>query len=326
MPPPLSAEQLIARASELAKSQSSDALALTLQARQIATQQGAHDCEAAALCLRARILLTLGRHEEALTTLQQVHALASQQDIGSHKGEALQLQGRILFSLNQYQKAMKYWKNCLSLPASAIGNETLALAHLDLGSVYLIRDQVALALEQDRQAEELALDCDDPQLYSEAQLHVAADLVKQGQTVAALALLKEALPQVRAAKDYAQEAAVYGLIGEIHIENGELEKAQTSLMLALKINRLTACVTGEVTNLLLLGLCELRSGEIEGALDFLNTAHALALESGSKHLQAQAEQGLAQACLAANDPETAAQHAANYQRLHAEVLNQSSPE
>ncbi len=320
MPPPVSADQLIVRASALAQSQSSEALALTLQARELAAQQGAHDLEAVALCLHARILLTLGRHDAVLAALQQVEALANQQDIGLRKGEALQLQGSTHFAGSQYPQAEKCWQSCLALPAAAIDSETLARTHLGLGSIYLIRDQFALALEHHRQAESLALDCDNPLLYSDAQLHVAAVLVKQGQTAAALALLKEALPQVRAAKNYAQEATVYGLIGEIYLENGEQDKAQTSLMLALKINHLIACEESEVANLILLAQCELRGQEIEGALDFLNTAHALARESGSKYLQAQAENGLAQACLAADKPEAAAQHIANYQRLRTEIL------
>lgn len=326
MPTPVSADQLIARAKALAKSQSRDALELTLQARQRAAEQNLPDQEAAALCLQARILLLLSRNNEALAALAQVHALASGHDIGPRQGEALQLQGRALFSGSQYQQAAVCWQNCLALPSSAIDSKPLTRAHMGLGSIHFIRDQFDQALEHHRQAESLALNSDDPLLYSEAQLHLATIFVKQGQHATALALLKEALPQIRAAKNYTQEAVVYGLIGEIHIHHGELEKAQTSLMLALKINRLIANLPGEVINLILLGQCELRSQEIEGALDLLHSAHTLALESGSTHLLAQAEQGLAEACLATGQAREAEHHAAEYRRLRTQILDQFAAE
>ncbi|MDR3410653.1 MAG: hypothetical protein P4L87_06880 [Formivibrio sp.] len=320
---PASADSLITRASELAQSQSSEALELTVQARQLAAEHGAAPLEAAALCLHARILLMLGRDNEALAVLLQVHSLADQQNIGPYKGEALQLLGCSLFTQNHYQKAATCWQNCLALPSPDVDSKTLTQTHLDLGSLHLLRDQFALALEHHRQAETLALESDDPLLYSEAQLHIANDLVKQGQTVAALVLLKEALPQIRAAKNYRQEGSVYGLIGEIQLKRGELDKAQTSLMLALKINHLISCLPGEVVNLVQLGLCELRNQEIEGALDFLNNAQALAEESGSKHLRAWVEEALIETCLVADEQDAAAQHAANYQQLRADILDQS---
>src|SRR5476649_890628 len=121
---PASADQLIARARALAKSQSSDALGLTLQARQCAAEQGHHHDEAAALCLHASILLTLGRHDEALAVLAQVDILGHLQDIGPRKGEALQLQGSTFFTCSQYQQAIDCWQRCLSLPASAIDSKT----------------------------------------------------------------------------------------------------------------------------------------------------------------------------------------------------------
>lgn len=324
MSTPVSADQLIIRAKSLAKSQSRDALELTQQARQLAAQQHLPDQEAAALCLQAKILLLLGRNTEAQTALEEVHTLASGHDIGAHQGEAWQLQGRARFSDSQYQSAAACWQRCLALPAFAIDSKPLARAHMGLGSIHCIRDQFTLALEHHHQAEALALNTDDPLLYSEAQLHLACVFVKQGQHATALALLKETLPQIRAAKNYTQEAVVYGLIGEIHIDHDEMEKAQTSLMLALKINRLIANLPGEVSNLILLARCGLRSQEIEGALDWLHSAHALALECGSDHLLAQLQQGLAQACLAADQGQEAEHHDAEYRRLRAQILDQFS--
>lgn len=318
--------QQIAHARKLAKSQSGEALALAEDARQQAAMQGAHALEASALCLHAHALLMLGRHEETLQTLQLATALAEHHSIGPHEGETLQLLARAYFIRSQYTEAGEYWRRCLMLDSESISNETRTRAHIGLGLVHLTRERLDMALEHHRMAESLALESDDPLLHSDAQLHVAADLIKLGQPDAAMAMLKETLPQVRAGKSYEMEAEIYGLIGEIHLLHGEIDKAEAMLMVALKINRLSVNLAGEAANLISLGTCELHGKETESALEFLNYAHALAVESGSKRLLSRAEGVLAQIYQAMDDPVSAEQHAREYQRLNEEILHPTQTE
>lgn len=321
MPKQTHIAQLLAHAHKLVKSQSAEALALAEEARKLAAAAGAHDQEAAALCLHARALLMLGRSDETLLALRSVTALAQAHPVGPHAGESLQLLGETHFNRSQYAEAGEYWRRCLLLPNESIGIETRVRAHIGVGMVHLTQERYGMALEHHRMAESLALESDNPLLHSDAQLHVATDLIKLGQVDDAMLLLKEALPQVRAEKNYAREGEIYGLIGEIHLAQGELDKARAVLMVALKINRLAVNLGCETANLISLGLCELGSNETESALEYLQDARTLSLELGSKRLQARVEQVLERICLAMHDPDTASTHAAEYLRLQAQILH-----
>lgn len=319
MPALESIDQMLARARTLLRSSCADALVLAGQARALAAERADRDNEAAALNLHARILIMLGRHDAAMLALQQVIDMASQHRIGVHQGEALQLLGRNHYLRSHYLQARTCWHSCLALAPPAIDDSLLARVYMGLGCLELIQEHYGTALEYHRQAEALALECDDPLLYSEAQLRVAGDLIKLDQNNAALLILREALPQIKAAKNYPQEATAYGLIGEIHFKQDEIDRAHTSLMLALKINRLLDRPVAEAFNLRLLGFCELHRQEFDGAFDFMNTAHALAQVSGSKYLLSQIEEGLARTCGATGDTEAAERHHAEYRRLHDEI-------
>lgn len=314
--------QLLQHARHIVKSQSLEALSATREARQLAIAQQAYELEAAALCIHAHALLMLGRYDDALCALDGVRALSESHDIGQQKGEALQLLGRTLFERSMYDEASEQWQHCLMLDLHAISTDSRTRAHLGLGLVQLTRERFDIALEHHRMAQSLALESDNHLLHSDAQLHMAADLMKMGRTDDAMTLLKETLPQVRACKSYDMEADIYGLIGEIHLARGEIYKAQTSLMVALKINRLAINLNGETANLIALGLCEMHSKEIDSALEFLKYAQSLVAETGSKRLSARAELALSHIYLAAND-HAAAKHAENHARIRAEMLHSS---
>ncbi len=307
--------QILTRARELLKSRCAEAIVLVGQARVHAAAEADHRNEAAALNLHARILTMLGRHDAALLLLQQVSDMASVHAIDEHQGEAVQLRGRIYYRQSRYRDARQCWLDCLEMAPPVIDQHLLARACLGLGCLEFIQGHHQAALDYHNRAQELALESDDPLLFSEAQLRMAGDWIKMGQCEPALLLLKEALVQIKAAKHYPQEATVYGLIGEIHYLNGEIEKAHANLMLALKLNRLHDRAFAEISNLRLLGFCDLQRQEIDGAFDFLNTAHALASNCGSQYLLAQTEQALAMLCSATGQNEAAAQHQLAYQRL-----------
>lgn len=319
MTPPESVDQILDRARALLKSSCAEALVLAGQARALAAEQSSHSGEAAALNLNARILIMLGRHDAAMLALQQVSDMATRNPIGAHQGEAMQLLGRNHYLCSRYGLARECWRTCLALVPPAINNSLLARANIGLGCLARIGGNHDAALQFHRQAESQAQECDDPVLYSEAQLRVAGDLIRLDQPATAMQILREALPQIKAARNYAQEATAYALIGEIHFGLEEIEKAHASLMLALKINRLLDRPTAEAANLRLLGFCELHRQEYDGAFDFLNTARALALECGSLYLQALIAQALAKASQTVGDHTTAEQYQAEYRHLRGEI-------
>ncbi len=316
---PESIDQMLNRACELLKSSCAEAMVLAGQARQRAAEEGDRRAEAAALNLHARILTMLGRYDAALPMLQQVVDMANEHDIGSNQGEALQLSGRTHYLQSQYHAALACWQTCLSLPPPAIDERLQARVCMGLGCLELIQDHHETALDYHNRALALALECDDPLLFTEAQLRIAGDWIRLGQNENALLILKEALPQIKAAKHYPQEATVYGLVGEIYYLRGEIDKAHANLILALKINRLLDRPVAEAANLRLLGFCELQRQEIEGAFDFLNTAQALALGSGSQYMLSLTEEALAIAHTAIGNDDAASRHKIEHHRLRHEI-------
>ncbi|SFN29220.1 Tetratricopeptide repeat-containing protein [Formivibrio citricus] len=323
MPKKNEIDQLLANSRKLVKSQSAEALALAEKARNLAAAQQAHDLEAAALCVNAQALLMLNRYDETLAALEMASELANNHPVGPQEGEMLYLQGRAYFARSQYQAAGECWRRCLMLAPEAISNTTRARAHLKLGLVHLTQERYDMALEHHRMAEELALEGDDPLLHCDAQLHIAADLIKQGALDEAMGVLKSALPQIRAERNLEMEAEAYGLIGEIHLKRGEFDKADASLTVALKINRLVVNLCGEAANLIAFSFCELARGENESALDFLLQARMLAEEAGSKRLLARATATLAEAFYHAGNEEAGAHYEAEYSRLREALLNQN---
>ena len=324
MPKKTEIDQLLARSRKLLKSQSSEALKLAEQARSLAAEQRAHDLEAAALCVNAHALLILSRHGETLSTLEMATALADNHPIGLHEGETLYLLGQVHFARHQYQTAGECWRRCLMLSSESICNTTRARAHLRLGLVHLTQERLDIALEHHRMAEELALEIDDPQLHCEAQLHIAADLIKLGDLDQAMSLLKEVLPQIRAEANLEMEAEAYGLIGDIHLQRGEFRLAEASLTIALKINRLVVNPCGEAANLIAFSFCELARDEVDSALDFLHHAYTLAVQAGSTRLQARAAAALAEAHYHAGDEESGMRYEEEYVGLRKILMGNSN--
>ncbi len=321
MPKKTEIDQLLARSRKLLKEQCAQALALAEKARTLAAAQNAHGLETAALCVNAHALLMLNRHDETLAALEMASELANRHPVGSQEGEVLYLRGCTLFARSQYLVAGECFYRCFMLPEAAISNITKARAHLKFGLVQLTQERYEAALEHHRMAEKLALESDDPLLHCDAQLHIAADLIKQGKLDESMGVLKEVLPQIRAESNLEMEAEAYGLMGEIHLKLGEFGKAAVSLTVALKINRLVVNLCGEAANLIAFSFCELARGENESALDFLLQARSLAEEAGSKRIQSRATAALAEACYQAGDEENGAMYEAEYARLREALLN-----
>ncbi|WP_157669935.1 hypothetical protein [Chitinibacter sp. GC72] len=284
----------IARARKLLHSQSTEALAIVLDARKHAKALQLPELEANALCITALCVYDFGHYAEVLDYLDQIAQLASQNHIGQQEGELLQTYARTYYTMGEYAKASDYWRRCLTLPDSAIILDTRIKAHIGLGQLYYAHEHYESALAHHRRAEELAASSDDYQLQAAILINIAADLISCNKLSDAHVVLKGALPLVKADHNYRNEAEIYALIGQIQLLRDDYDKARMSLLVALKINRMHINQWGEASAMLTLGKVYLASGHIEMAREQLVEALNKACGLGAIHLQYNAHLALAE--------------------------------
>ncbi|WP_373974999.1 hypothetical protein NT239_15385 [Chitinibacter sp. SCUT-21] len=310
----------LAKARKLLHSQSTEALALVLEARKQAQQQQLIELEACALCLMAQCVYDFGHYSEVLTYLDEVGQLATQASIGIQEGEQLQTYARTYYTMGEYRKAHDYWRRCLTLPDSAIILETRIKAHIGLGQLFYAHEHYESALAHHRRAEELAAGSDDYQLQAAILINIAVDLISCHKLNEAHVVLKGALPLVKADQNYRNEAEIYALIGQIQLLRQEYDKARMSLLVALKINRMHINQWGEASTMMLLGKVYFASGLIDLAREQLVEALNKACGLGAIHMQYSIHEVLAQIYLQLGKAETAEGHANLHQTLRQQLL------
>ncbi|WP_283148081.1 tetratricopeptide repeat protein [Silvimonas soli] len=313
-------DALLDRARRLVSSHSGEALALAGQARELAVAEGLQGLQAAALVVEAHAMTMFGQQAEALDALLVALDLGDHHGMGLARGDALQMLARVYYTRGEYERASDCWCACVELEDADIAPTVRIRAHVGLGQLLYAHEQYDSALAHHRRALVLAEESDDPQLTSSCLINIAVDLMRLGLLSDAIASLKQALPLVRADKNYEYEAEIYSVLGQIDMARGDIERARMSLMVALKINRLHVNSWGEASNLLWLGQCSLAEGLLETADDELRSALALAQSMGSQHLLANAHHALATLCRSNGQTEIADKHELSYRELRRQLL------
>ncbi|WP_028455562.1 tetratricopeptide repeat protein [Chitinilyticum litopenaei] len=277
-------DRLIARARKLTHSHCAESLALAAQAAESAAALSDAARQAQALCALAVAYFMLGNTEQSFASLARVRELADSAAIGTAEGDAVQLTARNLYTQGEYAQAREYWQRCLTMPDDAITLEDRVLAHIGLGQLYYAHEHYETALAHHQEAEELAASSADYHLQSGILINIAADLIQLGRHQDAHAVLKDALPLVRADQNYEYEAEIYSHIATLQLKQGEHDKARMTVMVALKINRLHAKQWAEATNLVLLARCYLAGRDFAHARDLLRQGQSLASALNAQHL------------------------------------------
>ncbi|MBM5570136.1 MULTISPECIES: tetratricopeptide repeat protein [Deefgea] len=313
-------EHNLNRAQKFIHTQSGEALNLAFSARDLARGFAQPKLEAKALSICAIATFNFGNNDDTLAYLSELSTLAEQHDIGEYEGKAICLYAQTQYTLGAYHLSRDSWNRCLTLPDSAIDLETRVQAHVGLGQLYYAHEHFQTALAHHRKAEDLAAGSEDYHLQGAILINIAADLIACGQLDEAYAVLKGALPLVRADQSYRNEAEIYMHMGRIQLLRGELELAKMSLMVALKINRLHIHQWSEANTLLTLGECHIAKGDYSHAIEELTTALTTATALGARHLQSSIHLILAQACAAIGEPALAEQHQTAYLNLRQQIL------
>ncbi|QZA78388.1 hypothetical protein K4H28_02925 [Deefgea tanakiae] len=313
-------ERNLNRAQKLVHTQSGEALNLAFGARDYARSFNQPKLEAKALSICALATFNFGNNEDALAYLAELDQLAQHHNIGEYEGKAYSLYAQAQYTLGAYHLSRDSWNRCLTLPDSAIDLETRVQAHVGLGQLYYAHEHFQTALAHHRKAEDLAAGSEDYHLQGAILINIAADLIACGQLDEAYAVLKGALPLVRADQSYRNEAEIYMHMGRIQLLRGELDRAKMSLMVALKINRLHIHQWSEANTLLTLGECHIAKGDFSHAVAELNSALITATALGALHLQSSIHSILAKAFTAIGEPASAEQHQASYLNLRQQIL------
>jgi tetratricopeptide (TPR) repeat protein len=313
-------QRQLAKARKLLHSQSTEALALVLEARKHAQQAQWFELEASALCIMAHCVYDFGHYNEVLGYLNEISTLAAQHPIGTQEGEQYQAFARTYYTMGEYSKAHDYWRRCLTLPDSAIILDTRIKAHIGLGQLFYAHEHYESALAHHRRAEDLAASSDDYQLQAAILINIAVDLISCDKLSEAHVVLKGALPLVKADHNYRNEAEIYSLIGQIQLLRGEYEKARMSLLVALKINRMHINQWGEASAMVTLGKVYFASGLIDLAREQLTEALNKACGLGAIHMQYCVHQVLAEIYQQLGKADIAQGHANLHQALRQQLL------
>lgn len=262
-------EELLDRAVSQMHGGSAEALVFAEEARELAQELGNPQLEARALCLEAQALFLERRADDALLLLSLLSDVEAPAGIGTVAGMSLGLEARIRFAAADLEGAISCWERCRALPDSAISIEDRILALVGLGQIlqWAARAEAAILLHQ--QAEVLAVAIGNPHLQSVARIQIAHDLTELGDFDAAQRLLQEIQPQIVQEGNYAFEAEVYELGGEVWLGRGQIDKASSRLTVALKIYRLLGNLWGQADCLLNQARCHLARAETDDALDIL---------------------------------------------------------
>ncbi|MBE9608969.1 tetratricopeptide repeat protein [Chitinilyticum piscinae] len=275
----------LAQARQLTRSNCVEALNQATQAEQLATTLALPSARAKALCCMANAYWLLGDTDRSRQKLAEVQRIALGSDIGHSEGEAALITARNHYTLGEYPQARDFWQRCLTMPDAAIRTEDRILALIGLGQLFFAHEQFQTALAYHQRAEELAASSDDYHLQSGIMINIAADLVQLDRLEDARAVLKDALPLVRADRNVEYEAEIYTHLGHIQLLQGEHDKARMTLLVALKINRLHLKPWSEATNQHLLARCYLQAGDLQHARELLDVSRQLATTLGVQHLQ-----------------------------------------
>lgn len=313
-------DRLLSRTRKLIRTHCAEALAQAMHAEMLAEQSGDITRLARSLCCLAHAHCIMGNTTQSFAALARIDELNDLHDIGDAEGDGIQITARNYYTQGNYPLAREFWQRCLTMPASAIKLEDRVLAHIGLGQLYFAHEHFQAALAHHQEAEDLAASSEDYHLQSGIMINIGADLIQLQRFDEARAILKDALPLVRADQNYEYEAEIYSHLGNIQLLQGEHDKARMTLMVALKINRLHSKQWAEGTNQLLLARCYLQSGDLTHAAELLHNAEYLARSLSAQHLLLNILQSRAELAERLPDAELAHQLQQQCQQLRAEIL------
>lgn len=320
MTPTEEIDQLNLRANLLYREKSAEAQSLAEKACALAQQIGYRHGHLQGLVNHGRALTLQGAYQDALPLFMQALALADEDGQQRWVAECLQDIARAHFTLADYDTALQYWSRCLDISHIAQAHEAWLRALIGLGQIYLAHGDPTSALAHHRWAMTSWKEGDEPTLKGAACINMGVDLYEMQQAAQAIEILQQTTPANRE-----QQAEIHGILGLIHLGQGDLLAAESALTAAQEINTAQGNALGLATNLLALGRLSMARNDTAKAAELLNGALGKAQSMGTTHLMFQIELALSETCEAQQNWPQALEHFKRYHALQQETMRQVSP-
>ena len=261
-----------------------------------------------------------GGYQEAIPLFAHILAIAEENHLSLLVADCLQEIARAHFTLGEYDNALQYWSRCLDISNNIHAHETWLRTLIGLGQIYLAHGDATTALAHHRWAQTSWKEGNDPALYAAACINTSVDLYELQQYREAM----DVLAHVQGA-NIEQLAEIDGILGLIHLGQGEFDAAQHTLQSALRINQTQGNVLGMATNYLALGQLAMMRHDLPTASLLLEKALGQAEAMGTQHLLFQIEMALAQTYEYREEWQQALMHFKRYHCLQREIQRQVSP-
>lgn len=271
------------------------------QARELAARAAAlyrrHDMAAPAalaLALLANGLAETGDYDEARARLAEAGELAS---AAARDDIALTIESERCF-LHLQSAALDAALPCLQRVIERAERQgerrSAATARANLGGVYSVRGQAALAIEQLRASLATWRELGDDELIAVDLGNLASQHRRLGDLQRALDYYQEALGQSRLVGNRAREARLLNNIGTVYLDLGDVHRAHQFFELSLAPRREATDVRGEIISLVNLARTARIIRDIEAAGRHVERALALArsVNYGYGELQAELARGI----------------------------------
>ena len=162
----------------------------------------------------------LGEHDKALEYFTK--ALPLRKFVGDRPGGVSTLNniGLVYFSLGEADKALEYYNQALTLTRAAGFRQGEARALNNIGLVYGSRNDYKTALDYYHQAQDIAVAAGNRAAVALTSLNIGSTLFLLGDANQSLAILNEALRQLRQVSDKRNEANALGWLQQVWVSLG----------------------------------------------------------------------------------------------------------
>lgn len=250
-----------------------------------------------ALSVSADIARQQGDYADARAKYIRLLLLLRQDHNDGLRAKSLRELGDTYRSLKDARKAISYTERALGIYRRLSDDQGVADCHNSIGLANWVVEKYPQALDAFKLAAEM--NCRLGNHGELAKIESNQGIIKDmmGRTGEVEDHFLKALEEAREAGDNRLEALILNNLGFFLIRQGEFERSRQHLRAALHLSEQIGYTEEIINSLTNLGLCHLRLGDLFESVDCNQRARELAMSLGNKHLAADAELNLTEACI-----------------------------
>jgi serine/threonine protein kinase/tetratricopeptide (TPR) repeat protein len=249
------------------------------------------------LSISADIARQQGDYADARVKYIRLLSLLREDHDDGLRAKSLRELGDTYRSLKDARKAISYTKRALRIYRRLSDDQGVADCHNSIGLANWVVEKYPRALDAFRLAGEInrRLGNHGELAKIESNQGIIKDMM--GRTGEVEDHFLKALQEAQKAGDNRLQALILNNLGFFLIRQGEFERSRRHLRAALSLSEQIGYTEEIINSLTNLGLCHLRVGDLFESVDSNQRARELAMSFGNKHLAADAELNLTEACI-----------------------------